>query len=121
MPLTPAAKKRALAAEAVALAEQKAVWRERLEALKALVVPPLSNAELSVGVGLSAPPPGQNGVSAVARFVSESPRNRRARPDTATRSLIELLFAGDLFLGVQAAATPGARRPVIVCETQDLP
>ena len=121
MPLTPAAKKRALAAEEAALAVQKTEWRDKLEGLKALVVPPLSNAELSVGLGLPAPPPGQTGVSAVARFVSEAPRNRRARPDTATRALIELLLAGDLYLGVQPASTPGARRAVVVCSEQDLP
>jgi len=117
MPLTPAAKKRLQSAELESLREQKAEWRARLERLMGMVIPPLRNSELSEGLGLPAP---ADGASAVARFVSTSPRFRRARPDTATRALIDLLFEGQLFLAVRAAATPGARRTVLVCEARDV-
>lgn len=117
MPLTPAAKKRAQAAEAASLAVQKEAWRSKLEKLMGMVVPPLRNSELSAGLGLQSP---GEGASAVARFVSASPRYRRARPDTATRALIDLLLDGELLLAVQQAATPGARRTVLVCETRDV-
>ena len=117
MPLTPAARKRAQVAEAEALARQKGTWRDKLQRLMGVVVPPLRNSELSAGLGLDAP---GEGASAVARFVSTSSRYRRARPDTATRALVDLLLEGELLLAVQAPSTPGARRTVLVCEARDV-
>jgi HAD superfamily hydrolase (TIGR01662 family) len=108
-------------AEAVAVAAQKASYSERIRLIQAAVDPPLRNTELALALGLPVPPEGQPGASPVGRWLSTSPRLRRSRPDTGMRALIDLILEGELFLAVQAAAAPGARRTVVLCVEGDLP
>jgi hypothetical protein len=117
--LTPAAKRLLATRVDAAIATQKATYAERLRRLQAVFRPPLSHAELSAGLGLRAPPPGAFGGSDVGRFLSEAPSLRRARPDTETRTLVDALLAGVVFLGARVAAY-GARREVTVFTEQDL-
>jgi len=104
-----------------AIAAQKAEYRAKIERLQQTFAPPLSNAELSLGLGLDAPPEGQPGASSIGRYVSDAPRSRRARPDSATRALIDALLAGTLLLAVRPPSAPGARREVLVCDAADVP
>lgn len=113
-------------ARAVAAARQEArelaqreEYRAKLLLLQRAAEPPLSSAELSVGLGLAAPRAGETGVSEVARFLSDSPRFRKKRPDGATRALVDCLLQGELFLAWRAPL-PGVRRDVLVCEERDL-
>ncbi len=116
MPLTPGAEEKLKGRAEQLIGRQKDEYRQRLERLKGTVTPPLTNIELSAGLGLP-----HEGVSDVARFVSTAHRNRRARPDTRVRALIDLLLEGELFLAVQARRAPGARREVLVIEASALP
>jgi HAD superfamily hydrolase (TIGR01662 family) len=120
MSLTPNARKRLDAAAELAIASQKSAWIDKLRRLQAVVLPPLRNSELSLGLGLEAPMLGQQGASAVGRFLSTAPRNRAARPDTRTRVLIDLILDGELFLAVEEPSIPGARRQVLVLEAEDV-
>ncbi|MCO4769388.1 MAG: HAD-IIIA family hydrolase [Deltaproteobacteria bacterium] len=103
-----------------AIAAQKSEYRARIQRIQQSVTPALSNAELSLGLGLDAPKEGQAGGSSIGRYVSVAPRNRRARPDSATRALIDALLDGTLLLGVRPPAAPGARREVLVCDASDV-
>jgi HAD superfamily hydrolase (TIGR01662 family) len=114
--LTPEAEARLKALADRRIAQQKDLYRGRVQRLKDVLTPPLSNAELSVGLGLMA-----QGVSDIGRYMSTAKRNRNARPDTRTRVLIDLLLDGELFLAVQAPRVPGARREVLVAEGVDVP
>ena len=111
-------------AVAAALQEQRELaqreeYRQKLLRLQQAFEPPLSNAELSAGLGLGAPSAGEVGISEVARFLSESPRWRKARPDGATRAAIDCLLEGRLHVAVRAPM-PGARREVLLCEDRDV-
>jgi HAD superfamily hydrolase (TIGR01662 family) len=104
-----------------AVATQKAAYAAKLRRLQQTFDPPLSNAELSAGLELRVPVEGAIGISDVGRFVSESHRLRRARPDGETRALIDAVLAGDLFFASRESSEPGGRRPVLVCEALDVP
>lgn len=104
---------------ASAIAAQKAEYRSKLERLRDAFIPPLRNTELSAALGLSVPPSGA-GMSDVARFLSESPRFRRARPDADARALIDALVDGRLYIAAQPADASGGRRPTLVCAPDDL-
>lgn len=93
------------------VAAQKAVYREKLRRLQAAVDPPLSNSELAAGLDLPS--------TSIGRFLSESPKLAKARPDGETRALIDALLAGDLLLGVEDAVG-GAKRDVLVLEERDV-
>ncbi len=98
---------------------QREEYRAKLLRLQRAFEPPLSNAELSSGLGLETPREGEAGASTVARFLSESPRWRKARPDGATRAVIDALLEGELLIAARGAM-PGARREVLVCEERDV-
>lgn len=100
-----------------AIARQKEEYRQKILRVQQAFEPPLSNSELSVGFELDSA--AGAGHSEVGRFVSTSSRLRRARPDSATRALIDALLEGDLLIAVQQAL-PGARREVLVCEARDV-
>ena len=119
MSLTRKARAKAEAAAERAIGAQKAAYKARIERIQGAFSPPLSNAELSAGLELPAPAAGSFGGSALGRFVSEAPRNRRARPDSATRALIDALLAGELLIAARPGP-PGARREVLVLEAGDL-
>ena len=95
--------------------EQKDEYRRKLEQIQGAFEPPLTNAELSVGLDLDEP---GSQASSVGRFVSESPRLARARPDTATRALIDSILDGDLLVAV-SRGVPGARRQMVVGDARD--
>ncbi|GEM_PF-132965 len=95
----------AVKAETLALA---ATYAERIQRLQAVAVPPLSNSELSLGLGL--------GERDVGRFVSTKGYLARARPERRIRALIDAVLAGELLIAVQAAIVPGARREVLICD-----
>lgn len=118
MPLTPFAREWLDADELRAIAKVKAEYAAHLTALAEAVKPPLKSRELSVGLGLQ---DADAGGSLVGRFLSDASRNRRARPDTRTRALIDALVQGRLFLAVQAPAVPGGRRHVVVADARDVP
>ncbi|MEM9556704.1 MAG: aldo/keto reductase [Acidobacteriota bacterium] len=99
-----------------AIARQKEAYRGKLERLRGAFEPPLTNAELSEALGLKAP---DGGASEVGRFVSDSPRLRRVRPDTATRAVIDALLHGTLWLAVRDGV-PGARRQTVVGDAADM-
>lgn len=102
------------------IARQKTEYRDKLVRLAHAFVPPLSNAELSLALGLRAPDEGVPGASDVGRFVSDAPRSRRSRPDADARALIDALIDGQLLIAAQSGP-PGARRPTLVCAPDDLP
>lgn len=116
MALTPGADARLQKVARRLIAQQKELYRGRIERLKECLSPPLSNAELSAGLGLA-----HQGVSDVGRYMSTANRNRNARPDTRTRALVDLLLGGELFLAVQAPRVPGARREVLIAESEEVP
>ena len=118
MPLTHFADQLADAREVELLQAQKEAYRQKILALQCVVVPSLNNIELGAGLGLNELGDRHGPVS---RFLSDKPRNRRARPDTRIRGIIDLLMDGTLFLAVQYPATPGARRHVVVAEARDVP
>lgn len=90
---------------------QKAEYRRKLLRLQTRFVPPLTPSELADGLGIER--------RELGRFLSESERLRRARPDGLTRALIDALWQGDLFLAVQSAVA-GGHREVLVCERRDV-
>ncbi|PKN53996.1 MAG: hypothetical protein CVU56_28910, partial [Deltaproteobacteria bacterium HGW-Deltaproteobacteria-14] len=105
---------------AAGVAAEKARYAERLRALQAVVAPPLTNAELSIGLELDpAHAHGAGVASQVGRFLSVAPRNRNARPDRATRAIIDRLVSGEAVLCVRAAMVPGLPREVLVCEPRE--
>jgi histidinol-phosphate phosphatase family protein len=85
--------------------EQKRTYAERISTLQRAAVPPLTNAELSLGLELDE--------REVGRFLSA--RSATARPDGELRALIDQVLAGRLALAVRAGL-PGARREVLVAE-----
>ncbi|MDA8017566.1 MAG: HAD-IIIA family hydrolase [Thermoanaerobaculia bacterium] len=95
--------------------EQKDEYRRKLETIQGAFDPPLTNAELSVGLDLDAP---DSQASTIGRFVSESPRLARARPDSATRALIDAILDGELLVAV-SRGVPGARRQMVVGDERD--
>lgn len=107
MPVSPTARARARADAAAATAEQKRTYAERIRRLQAAARPPLSNAELSLGLEL--------GELEVGRFVSESPRMATARPDREVRALIDAVLGGALVCAVHVGV-PGARRDVVIID-----
>lgn len=119
--MTPTRRARELARAAAdaRIAAEKARYREGLERIKAAFAPPLSNAELSVALGLHAPDEGATGQSEVGRFVSESPRLKRVRPDSECRGLIDALLSGELLIAAMPSAG-GGRRPTLVLTDHDL-
>lgn len=120
MSLTRAAEKIAAAAADAAIAAIKEASRVKIERIKAAFDPPLTNAELSAGLGLRAPPPERSGSSDIGRFLSDKPRNRRARPDTSVRALLDALIDGRLLIAVRPPPAPGARREVLICDASDV-
>lgn len=98
------------------IAAQKDEYRRKIRRIQQAFEPPLTNAELSVGLDLDDADAATAGT--VGRFVSESPKLAKARPDTATRALIDALLEGDLLLAV-ADGVPGARRQVVVGDARD--
>ena len=120
MSLTPAAKRRIDDAAAEVIGAQKDAYREKIVAIQAAFRPKLTNAELAAGLGLKAPAPGATGQSDIGRFVSTSPRNRRARPDAWARTLIDALLAGTLLIAVREEGELDARREIVVCEPADV-
>jgi histidinol-phosphate phosphatase family protein len=107
MAVSPTARARALATANAAATAQKRTYAERIRRIQGVVSPPLTNAELSLGLELDE--------REVGRFVSESPRMATARPHAELRALLDALLAGELALAVRSAA-PGARREVLVLE-----
>ncbi|MCB9506219.1 MAG: HAD-IIIA family hydrolase [Myxococcales bacterium] len=99
-----------------AIAAVRSTYAHRLGELARWATPPLTNAELSRALGLSAPGVGEQGVSAVGRFVSDAPRNRQARPDAGTRALIDALVEGRLALAIH---TGPAGRQTLVCTVDE--
>ena len=120
MSLTRAAQRVAAEAADSAILAIKDASRRKIERIKAAFDPPLSNAELSAGLGLRAPPPERSGASDIGRYLSDAPRNRRARPDTAVRALLDALLEGRLLLAVRPPPAPGARREVLICDASDV-
>ncbi len=120
MSLTRAAQKVASEAGDAAIAAIKEASAATIERIKAAFDPPLSNAELSAGLGLRAPAADRTGASDIGRYLSEKPRNRRARPDTGTRALLDALVQGTLLIAVRPPPAPGARREVLVCDASDV-
>jgi len=108
--LTPNARELAARAADAAIAEVKAASRDKLRRVQQAVTPPLTNAELSAGLGV----PDRE----VGRWVSEAPRLRRSRPGTEVRALLDALLAGDLFLAVLPT---DERRQLLLCVEQDVP
>lgn len=102
--------------ETAAIQKQKAEYRDKIVRIQSAFTPALSNFELSRGLELAAHDTGQ---SAIGRYVSTSPRLRRARPDTATRAMIDGILSGAVLVAVQRPAVPGARREVLVCDAQE--
>lgn len=113
MTVTRNAMERVRKIEDAAIAAQKAVYRGVIRRIQTAFTPPLTNQELSVGLGLRS---SGRGASDVARFVSAAPRLRRARPDSAVRALLDAVASGEVLLAVQAASVPGARRQLLVCD-----
>ena len=120
MSLTRAARKVASEVGDVAIAAIKEAAAASIERIKAAFDPPLSNAELSAGLGLRAPAADRTGASDIGRYLSQAPRNRRARPDTGTRALLDALIAGRLLIAVRPPSAPGARREVLICDASDV-
>jgi len=118
MAISPASKRAADEVAEADVAAEKAQYAERLRTLQATVEPPLTNLELSIGLELDDPHQ-RRAASQVGRFLSVAPRNRRARPDRATRALIDRLVEGDAALCVRAAAAPGLPREVLICEPRE--
>lgn len=98
---------------------QRAVYRERLLTLQHAFEPPLTPAELSAALGLVTPREGEKGSSEAARFLSDSPRWRRTRPDGFTRAVIDKILAGELLIAARRPL-PGARREMLVGEPRDV-
>ena len=113
MTITRGARERVDRCTQQAIAQIKDEYRDRIRRIQQAFLPPLSNFELSVGLGLRA---AEGGGSDVARYVSRSPRLRRSRPNTATRALLDALAAGEVLLAVQRDAVPGAARGLVVCD-----
>ncbi len=105
--VSPLARARISADALAATRAQKSTYAERLQRLLAAARPPLTSAELSLGLELNE--------REVGRFLSTSPRLQNARPDRELRALIDAVLAGALVLAVQAAL-PGARREVVVLD-----
>ena len=120
MSLTRTAERVATEAADAAIASIKDGARAKIERIKAAFDPPLSNAELSAGLGLRAPAADRTGPSDIGRFLSDAPRNRRARPATAVRALLDALLAGSLLIAVRPPPAPGARRDVLICDASDV-
>lgn len=118
MPLTPDAQKLALERARSSRAALKARYRERLGRLMEAVSPPLTTAELALGLGLEVSP---TGASPVSRWLSEAQRLARSTPDHNTHALINALLDGELHLAVDRTWLPGKRRQVLVCHDKDLP
>lgn len=115
MTVTKHARDRATEIAARRVRDQKDEYRRRLEEIQGAFDPPLTNAELSIGLDLDEP---GSQASTVGRFVSTSPRLVRARPDTATRALVDAVLAGDLLVAV-SQGVPGARRQMVVGDVRD--
>jgi histidinol-phosphate phosphatase family protein len=92
-----------VAARAAAL---KAACAEQIRRIQAAVDPPLSNAELSLGLELPR--------SSIGRYLSERPRSRAVVPDRFVRAILDRLLTGDALLCV-VDGDDGVRR-VDVCE-----
>ncbi len=90
---------------------------EKIQRIQAAFSPPLRNSELSAGLGLETPSPGQAGASTVGRWVSTSGRLLRARPDPGEGALLEQILDGTLHIAVRPG---GHRREVLLCTDQDL-
>jgi len=117
MPLTDFATQLADALEDEAIAQVKAQSSAWITRVRQAFDPPLTTRELSVGLGLQDP---ERGGSVIGRFLSEAHRNRRARPDTRTRAVLQAIVQGRLFVAVQASL-PGAPRQVLIAEARDVP
>lgn len=117
MPLSDFARDLIDAREAESLQAQKAAYAGKIATLQGLTNPPLTTRELSVGLGLQRPD--QGGASVIGRFLSSAKRNRRARPDTRTRALIDAILDGALFVAVQSSL-PGTPRNVLIVEARDI-
>lgn len=87
-------------------AELKAACAEQIRRIQGAVDPPLSNAELSLGLELPR--------SSVGRYLSERPRSRSVVPDRFVRAILDRLLSGDALICV-VDGDDGARR-VDVCE-----
>lgn len=107
MAVSPTARARAQADAVAAVRAQKATYAERIRRVLDVAQPPLTAAELSLGLDLEE--------REVGRFLSTSPRLASARPDGELRALIDAILAGQLAVGVRAAL-PGARREVVVVD-----
>jgi HAD superfamily hydrolase (TIGR01662 family) len=105
--VSPTARARAQADADVVLLAQKRTYAERIRAVQAGAAPPLTNAELALGLDLDE--------RDVGRFVSESPRSRLARPDGEHRALIDAILARTVVMAVRPGP-PGARREVLVLD-----
>ncbi len=120
MTLSPGAKRFAKKAFEAAVHAVKAEYRAKLLRIEKSFSPALTNVELSAGLELRAPAGGR-GLSDVGRFVSDSPRMRRSRPDSATRSLIDQIVEGKLMIAAQDSLVPGAPRQILICEAHEVP
>ena len=119
MTVTSGARGRIKKAAEAAVAAQKEEYAERIRRIQRIVSPALTNAELSAGLELEAPPDGRPGASDVGRFLSTKKRFARTRPDADVRATIDQILAGDVLLAVQRAVVPGARRRILVCEAHE--
>lgn len=87
--------------------EDLELWADKIRRIQGCVYPHMSNAELSVGLGLFAPAQGRPGASAIQRY-----RSGEIRPAGVQRAIIDALLDGSAALVVFPRDAPRGRRPI---------